>query len=279
MAPWLTAWLRLALCLSALNFLYKSMFRQIRTIARYTLLEALRNRLMWLILLAALIGIGISGFLNEVALTESRQIQASFLAAFLRFAAAFLIATFVVTSMVREFNDKGLELALSLALPRAAYLLGKLAGFASLAVVPALLFGALTLFFAPPQQAALWTVSLLCELWLVAAFSLLCVLTFQQVMAALSAVMAFYLLARSIASLQLIGHAPFNETGMSQRFINVTIDAISALLPHLDQFTQTAWLVYHNGTWNTLAGLLAQSAIYLALLMGAALFDFYRKNI
>ena len=51
------------------------MFPQIRTIAHYTLLEALRNRLVWLLLLVALAGVGFSGFLEELALTEKRETQ------------------------------------------------------------------------------------------------------------------------------------------------------------------------------------------------------------
>lgn len=255
------------------------MHRQIRTIAFYTFLEALRNRLTWLIVLVALIGIGISGFLNELAITESRQIQVALLAAFLRFSAVFLLATFVVTSMVREFNDKGLELLLALPLPRAAYLFGKLAGFAGLALVPALLFGALTAFFTLPAQALLWTVSLICELWIVAAFSMLCVLTFNQIMAALTAVMGFYLLARSIAAIQLIGNDPLSAQTMSQQVMQFLINSLSAVLPHLDVFTRTDWLVYQTGNWPALSVVLVQSAICLALLSGAALFDLYRKNI
>jgi ABC-type transport system involved in multi-copper enzyme maturation permease subunit len=254
------------------------MFRQIITIARYTLLEALRNRLMWLVLATALIGIGISGFLNELAITESREIQVALLAALLRFAAVFLVATFVVTSMVREFNDKGLELMLALPLPRAGYLLGKLAGFAVLSLLPAVLFGVLAGMFAPPAQAALWTLSLVCELWLVAAFALLCVLTFSQIMVALSAVMGFYLLARSMTALQLIGHDAGGGT-LSQRVINGVVDAIAVSLPRLDQFTRTDWLVYPGHDWTALSGVLLQTGCYLALLIGAALFDLYRKNI
>ncbi len=255
------------------------MHSQIRTIAFYTLLEALRNRLTWLLLLVAFIGIGLSGFLNELALTESRQIQVAMLAAFLRFSAVFLLATFVVTSMVREFNDKGLELLLALPLPRAAYLLGKLLGFAALAVVPAVLFGLLTAFFTPLLQTTLWTISLICELWIVAAFSMLCVLTFNQIMAALSAVMGFYLLARAISAMQLIGNDPLSAHSTSQQVIGFVINSLSALLPHLDEFTRTDWLVYQTGTWATLSVLLLQSAICLTLLCAAALFDLYRKNI
>lgn len=255
------------------------MLRQIRTIAFYTLLEALRNRLMWLIAVVALIGIGISGFLNALAITESREIQVALLAAFLRFSAVFLIATFVVTSMVREFNDKGLELVLALPLPRVGYLFGKLAGFALLAVIPALLFGLLTLFFTPPIQTLLWMISLLCELWIVAAFSLLCVLTFNQIMTALSSVMAFYLLARSVTALQSIASNSHADDTVSQQVINAVINTISSLLPHLDQYTRTEWLVYHTGNWSALSMLLVQSAIFLVLLSGVSLFDLYRKNI
>jgi ABC-type transport system involved in multi-copper enzyme maturation permease subunit len=252
--------------------------RQIRTIAFYTLLEALRNRLIWLFVAVAIIGIGISGFLNELAVTESREIQAALLASFLRFSAVFLLATFVVTSMVREFNDKGADLLLALALPRAGYMLGKLLGFCALALVPALLFGLLMLLLAPPDQTAIWTASLACELWMVAAFSLLCVFTFSQIMPALSAVMAFYLMARSVATLQLIGHSSLGADLPSQRVINFVIDATSAVLPHLDEFTRTEWLVYATGSWNALGPLLGQTVIYLGLLGGVALFDLYRKN-
>ena len=181
--------------------------------------------------------------------------------------------------MVREFNDKGLELILALPLPRAAYLFGKLLGFGALALVPAVLFGALAWIFAPWAQASLWTISLLCELWLIAAFSLLCVLTFNQVMTALSASMAFYLTARSISAFQMIGQGTGIEHSMSQGVIAMVVNALSALLPHLDQFTRTDWLVYQTGNWHDFPAILLQSGIFFALITAAALFDLYRKNI
>jgi ABC-type Na+ efflux pump permease subunit len=237
------------------------------TIARYTLLEALRNRLLWLLIGAALGAVGLAGFLHELALTESRQLQAALLGAVLRLAAVFLVATFVVTSMVREANDKGLELLLALPMPRSVYLAGKLAGFGALAVVPALLFGALALAVAPPDQAALWAVSLLCECWIVAAFSLLCVLTLQQVLPALA------------AALQLMGMAGSARSDLGQHVLGGAIDLLGLLLPHLDQFTRSDWLVYHGGTGADLLAVLVQTALYVGLMAAAGLFDLYRKQI
>lgn len=255
------------------------MMRPAATIARYTLLEALRNRLLWLLLLLAAGAVALSGFLNELALTESRQLQAAVLGATLRLAAVFLVATFVVTSMAREADDKGLELLMALPMPRAVYLFGKLAGFGALALLPATLFGALALALAPPSQAALWALSLLCECWIVAAFSVLCMLTLRQVLPALAAAFAFYLLARVIGTLQMLGHGATSSHSASQQALNVGIDGLALLLPHLDQFTRSDWLVYHSGGSTELLSLLAQTAIYLVLLTAAALFDLQRRNI
>lgn len=255
------------------------MLKQLNTIAFYTLLEALRNRLMWLLGFIALCGIGLSSFLHQLAITESRQIQIALLAAFLRYSAVFLLASFVITSMVRELNDKGLELVLALQLPRAGYALGKLCGFAALALLPALLFGAITLFFAPWQQSFLWTMSLAFELWIVAAFSLLCVFSFNQIMSALGAVLAFYALTRSISALQLISVGPLSAQLPSQQALGALIDGLATLLPNLDQFTRTDWLVYHTGNTAALWPILMQTAIYLLLLGSAAVFDLYRKNL
>lgn len=255
------------------------MMRPALTIARYTLLEALRNRLLWLLLVMAAGAVALSGFLNELALTESRQLQAALLGALLRLAAVFLIATFVVTSMAREASDKGLELLMALPMPRAVYLSGKLLGFGALALLPALCFGALGLFFAPPPQAALWAFSLLCECWIVAAFSVLCMLTLSQVLPALAAAFAFYLLARAIAALQLLGHGAAGVQSAGQQVLNTGIDALALLLPHLDQFTRSDWLVYHSGSGAELASIAAQTALYVALMSAAALFDLHRKAI
>lgn len=253
---------------------------QVQAVANFTLLEARRNRLIWLLFLVIFTGIGLSGFLSEMAVTESRQIQIALLASFMRFSAVFLIAVFVVTSMVREFNDKGVDLLLALPLPRAVYLFGKLSGFAVLAAIIAILFSLPPLFFAPPAKILLWAISLTGELWIVAAFSLLCVVSFTQVTTSLSAVLFFYLLSRSISAIQLISsRGPLPSGSLSQTVIDSFVNFIAVFLPRLDDFTRTDWLVYHRGDWTSLEIPLAQTFIYLVLLTGAAMFDFYRKEL
>ncbi|MEO7496794.1 MAG: ABC transporter permease [Massilia sp.] len=243
-------------------------------IAGATLLEARRSRLPWLLAALGALALAASAFLRELALTESVQLQAALLAAALRLAAAALVAGFVVTSMQREANDKGDQLLLALALPRAAWLLGRLLGFALAALAPALLAGALCALFAPPAQALLWAVSLLWELWIVAAFSLLCALGLSQPLPALAASAGFYVLARAIGALQLLGHAGAPREGPFR-----LLDAIALILPRLDRFSRTDWLVYHSGSGADLAPLLVQTALCIALVTAAALVDLYRKAI
>lgn len=254
------------------------MWRPTMLIARYTLLEALRSKLPWLFVLAACAALALAGFLQQLALTESHAVQAALLAALLRIAAVFLVSSFVVTSLAREAADKGQELLLALPLPRAVYLLGKLAGFCALALLPALLSGLLTAIWAAPAQSALWALSLLGELWIMAAFSLLCATSLPHALPALAASGGFYLLARSIGSLQLMAHGHAGGHGAGSQALAFAVDALALLLPGLDHFTRTDWLLYATGDWHALGVVAAQTAIYAGLLAVCALCDFYRRN-
>ncbi|HSS66655.1 MAG TPA: ABC transporter permease [Gammaproteobacteria bacterium] len=249
-------------------------------IAYYTLLEALRNRLLWLVVGVLLAAFGLAEFLGAVAITETRQFQSGFMGALLRAFAVFVLSLFVISSIVREFNDKGLELVLSFPMPRSSYLLGKLIGFSGLALVVAASSGLCLLAYAPPFQAFLWALSLAMELFIVTAVSLLCLFTFTHVTVALSAVMAFYLLSRSMTAILLMGHFPvIASDSLAQDAIVAFLDALAFLLPELDRFTSSEWLIYHTAGWQDLLPLLAQTVIYVGLLCGAALFDLYRKNL
>jgi hypothetical protein len=56
------------------------------------------------------------------------------------------------------------------------------------------------------------------------------------------------------------------------------VEALALIMPALDAWTQTAWLVDQPAAWSSLLELAALSLLYVALLAGATMFDFYRKN-
>ena len=132
----------------------------------------------------------------------------------------------------------------------------------------------------PASQVAFWGISLMLELAIVTAFSLLCLFTFSHVTLALSVVMGFYLLSRTMGAIQLMGTGPLADTStFSQQVINFFLDSVAFVLPELYNFTSTEWLVYHTGSWAVLAPIAAQSVIYVGFITAAALFDLYRKNL
>ena len=251
----------------------------IRAVARYTALEALRTRYGWLLLLVSLSGFGLVAFAGQLAITESGQIQATLTAAVLRLGTVFLLALFIITSVQRDFSDKSVDIMLSLALPRTGYYLGKLAGYALIAAFTALPVMCLIVFLAPFPQSLLWSLSLFLELLIVCAASLVFAFSFTQVTAAIGAFSGFYLLSRSIAAMQLMSKSPLIDEGsLSTQVIRQLVNGLAYLLPDLDRFTCSDWLIYAEPAGQQLALLSAQTCIYLLLLSAVALFDLQRKN-
>ncbi len=247
--------------------------------ARYTLLEALRTRFAVLVLIAVAVLLMASFFVETIAVTEGTRFQTAFYAAGMRLAAVFVAGLYVLVSIAREFNDKGFDILLALDLPRAHYVLGKLAGFLALAVLIAAVASLPLLWLAPAGAVAQWAMSLALELAIVVALALFCMLTFSQVVPAASFLLAFYLLARSITAIQLMGAHPLaGGDSLSHQVISSMVETVAIVLPAFDTWTRTAWLVNEAAAWPTLLQIGWQSVVYVLLLTGAAMFDLYRKN-
>ncbi len=251
---------------------------RVLSIARYTVLEAWRNRSGMLLIAMVIIVFLASIFVRQQTITESARAQIAFLASVLRLGAVFMITFTVLQGSVREFHDKVLELMLSLDLPRSAYLSGKFLGYALLGVVCATAVSLPLLFLSEPQTVLKWAFTHMLELWIVTAFALFCITTFSQLLPAAAFVIAFYLLGRSITAIQLISHSTLIEPGSATDFAGYLANAIALVLPRLDAFTQTAWLVDATAQPLSLAGATVQAAIYVALLLLAAMFDLNRRN-
>jgi ABC-type transport system involved in multi-copper enzyme maturation permease subunit len=255
------------------------MSHRIATIARYTALEALRTRLP--VLAAIVIGalLAASFFVREIAVTDSARFQTAFYAATVRFATVFLAALHVIAAVSREFQDKGLDMVLALDLPRAHYVIGRLAGFLSIAVALALAAALPLAGLSGWDTAIQWSASLAAELAVIVALSLFCVLTFNQLMPAASFVLAFYLLARAITAVRLISGNPVaGADALSHQVMTWLIEALALIVPPLDAWTRTAWLVDEIAPWSALGGIAVHGTLFVAILAAAAVFDLSRKN-
>ena len=248
-------------------------------IAYYTFQEALRNRLFALTLAGLVCLLGITEFIGELAVTETAGIQALIVGSGMRLFAVCTVSLFVITSTVREFNDKGFELILSLPIPRHSYFFGKFCGFLLLALVIAAAAAVLLLLYSDTVPVLIWLLSLVSELAIMIALSLLLLLTFSNITVSFMLALAFYLLARSMSAIQLIAHSPILESDtLSQAFMNHLVDAAAFLLPELHNFTRSDWLVY-GVSWRDIGVVGGQTLIYVVLLSAAGLFDLYRKDL
>ena len=249
------------------------------TLASLTVLEGVRQR-FWLALGGVLlVGLLLAGFASFLAVTEARQIFSALLGAFLRLAAVLLIGLHVLSSQTRSHQDKVLELLFSLPVSRGVCFFGTLAGYALLVFFVVLLFCGTLLFFVPFAQVILWGGSLFLELLIVAVFSFLAQLTVRQVPAAFLVVLFFYLLSRTMTSLQWVGQgAIMPHDSVHLPVINAMLNAMAFILPGLDRFTQSEWLAYGQGGWEDFLFVIVQGVSYLVLLCGAVLIDLYRKD-
>jgi hypothetical protein len=248
------------------------------TLARLVLVEARRGGFGWLAALALILGVALAGFLSQLALTESRMLQASVVAAFLRVCAVFLVAGQVVASVRREIDDKWLELSLSQPLTRPAQYLGRLGGFIALGGLLAVLFALPTFLWAPPLAVACWAVSLACELALVAAAALFFAMTLAQLVPALGATIALYVLARSVSAMQAIAAGPLAPDSLLQELARHALSAIALLLPALDKTTRTDWLLYGTPDGSSFLLGIGGALLYAVLLAAAGVFDFQRRT-
>ena len=252
---------------------------RIVTIARYTVLEAVRTRLPLLTLVVIGVLLGASFFVREIAITESGRFQTAFYAATVRFAAVFIAALYVIASVTREFQDKGLDVALALDLPRSHYILGKLAGFLTIGAALSVSVGIPLFALSGWEPVLQWTASLACELAVVIALALFCVVTFNNLMPAVSFVVAFYLLARALTAIRLIGANPVSGAdALSHRVMTWFVEGLALVVPSLDAWTRTAWLVDQAAPWSDLLAISARGALFVLILAAAAIFDMQRRN-
>ena len=256
------------------------MHAQVFTIARFTLLEAIRTRLPLVVVAVFALIWASSYFVNQISITESARLQSSFFAAAARLASVFVLALYITSSLAREFNEKGLELALALDLPRSTYLIGKLAGFIAVGMMLALVAALPLTAFVPLPVAATWAMSLGLELAIVCAASLFCIVTFNQILASVTLVAGFYLLARSITAMRLMAESPIlGALSDARPFLNFGVEALAYLVPPLDRFSATEWIAARAVEGDVIGPILLQSAVYVALLLGATLIDFYRREL
>lgn len=256
------------------------MISQSLTISYFTVLEAIRNRLFVFTVVFIVIMFGFSGFIGEMAITETTQVQGAVLGFILRLFSISMVSLFVITSVVREFDDKGFELLLSLPVHRWSYYAGKFLGFTSLSFILTILTGLPLIIYSGFSPVLIWEISLWCELMIMVTASLFCLFTFGNVTISFTIVAVFYLLARTISAIRLMSEHPIvSGSSLFQDLMRYVVEGISVFLPDFSIFTRSEWLIYGRADLSSLLPVMSQTVIYVFFLTCASLFDLSRKNL
>ena len=265
--------------MTADNRAVANIFVTVITFTIYTVIEMISNRLLYLVFFFAFLGLGIAGFVAEVAVTEHKAMQLSLLATSYRFCAVFVMMVFVVSTIVRDFNDKCLELYLSMQVSRMIYFVGKMIGFILCGLILTLIFSVCLLFHASLGQVLVWMASLAMELAIVASFAFFATLSFnQQITASVFITFFFYILSRLTDAIELVSTSPILAETLGNNIIEFMLSGLELVLPKLSHFTQTDWLVYGGGS-ETLPIIFASTLIYCVLIGAMSMWDFLRKNL
>lgn len=244
------------------------------TNVRYILLTALRDWLFAALLIGIFSCALISHTLGSTALIEMQEMALSFTSASARVVVITGLIIFACFHVRNAFDTKEIDVFLSRPITRSNLVFSYWIGFAAvslLLLLPILLMTGI--------QGVLnwsgfifWAASLLIECWLVVAVALLAAFTLKSAVTSTLASMGFYVVARMMGFFIASTLATQNTT------ISYPLEFISRIIPRLDLFAQSNWLIYGMKDWGSFKLFALQAVIFIPLLIFATILDFRRKD-
>lgn len=248
---------------------------------RYVLLTATRDRLFFGLLVGILAAAYISSVLGSTAMLETAQMTLSFSAASARVIIMVGLIVFIGFHMRNAFDAREIDVLLSRPVSRTTLVLSYWLGFAvvaALLVIPTLIM----IYVVGPLNMTgywLWSASLMLESWLVVSIALFASLTIKSGVGTVLASLAIYTISRMMGFF-----VATTKTGMLFHTEEVNygakwlMTAISIVVPRLDFFAKSQWLIYGAKSYDDLTLFLLQAAVFIPLLVAASVVDFKRKQ-
>ena len=248
---------------------------------RYVLLTATRDRLFIGLLIGIVAAAYISSVLGSTAMLETEQMTIAFSAASARVIIMVGIIVFIGFHMRNAFDAREIDVLLSRPISRTTLVLSYWVGFCAVAaclVVPTIVLMAI-LGTLNKTGFMLWSVSLFAESLLVVSIALFASLTIKSGVGTVLASMAIYTLSRMMGfflSTTTAGNVfKRHEINVGAQWL---MDAISLVVPRLDFFAKSNWLIYGAKSYEDASLFLIQSVVFIPLLLAASVIDFKRKQ-
>lgn len=231
------------------------------------------------------IAIFISMFLGSTSLVEEQHTSLAYMSGMSRIILVVGFVLFTCFHVRRALDNKEIDMVLSKPISRGSFIISYWIAFMILIVTVTIPLAVVmmvlgNMFYTDTSfyGIVIWSLSLICELSIMTAFAMVSTLIQKSVVSSVMSCYAFYLLSRVISFFTSLEH-PLVERGGSlwEQLMGGLVKLVSALLPRLDLYARTEWVIYSIGNdinyvW------LYQSLIYIPLLLAMAVIDFRRKQ-
>jgi ABC-type transport system involved in multi-copper enzyme maturation permease subunit len=253
-----------------------------KTTIKYVILTAVRDWLFIAIIAALGMDFFLSKFLASTALIEKNQMFISFLAGTSRVLLIAGITIFICFHVRRAFENKEIDLMLSRPISRSMFVVSYWLGFCIVSLLILFFLSLTFLIFLDTNMAGLasWVISMAFELMIISAFAVFASVILKSSVTSVLLTAGFYIISRMIGFFGYVLQKHYSGDIFSFDFISQKIVwLISFLLPRLDLFAQTDWLIYGpaNGVGSWYLPII-QSVIYIPILLFMAAADFKRKQ-
>lgn len=244
---------------------------------RLVLITALRDRLFASLLGLEAVVLAAALFVGDSLFFEAQASALVFAAGTARVAVVLGVTIFVGFHIERLYDTREIEAILSRTISRGGFIASYWLGLVAVAMVfifPVVCF--IAVFHMSGAGAVWWSVNLVLECGIVLAFAMCVGVILERAIPTVFATAAFYALARLVSF--LIGIVAYGNVEKINLVSNPVMVAVAMLIPRLDLFCQTNWLVYGLGPQDNFYVMPLQAMLYVPLLLFMAGFDLRRKD-
>lgn len=239
----------------------------------------MRDWLFWVLAIGVICAASISGLLGSTAFIESQEMTITYAAGSARVMLMLGLIVFVCFHIRSAFDSREIDVILSRPISRSNLVVAYWLGFMLVALI--LMFpimAVIGLIGAPDMRGfGFWCLSLLMEAGVVVSLALFSAFALKSAVTSVLGCMGLYVMSRMMVFFVMTAENPmFNN--FKYIWLRLLLEGISSLMPRLDFYGKTEWLIYGIKSAQDWQLFVLQSSIFIPLLLVASILDFQRKQ-
>ena len=252
-----------------------------KTILKYILLSAFRDKLFITLFLSIIFSFALSNLVGFTALSEEGQMQTIIFASTSKIILMFGMIIFICFHINKSFENKEIPFMLSKNISREMFVFSYWIGFNFISIILLFLMSIILFLFCSINTlgAIQWLVSISFEIMIVSTFAILSSLIIQSAIFSIFLSSGFYIIAKMMGFfLNAFLITPDSKVlNFLITLSNYLLQIISSIIPRLDLFGQTRWLIY-GPDYHMFNIIILQSLIYIPIIFFMAFYDFKKKQ-